>query len=142
MPSMNKKARLWECSILSLPDPAGSDATNVASAEDCFNWEVSPNNRSFVLKLTTGELNCTAYGEAYRNLENYNLFGGDPSFLGGKIGKTLAAKETMLAVFDVPFGNTLRPVIIIVLGSDDVGQDISTIRSYIQANYRGQFSLR
>ena len=100
------------------------------------------NNRSFVLKLTTGELNCTAYGEAFRNLENYNLFGGDPSFLGGKIGKTLAAKETMLAVFDVPFGNTLRPVIIIVLGSDDVGQDISTIRSYIQANYRGQFSLR
>ena len=135
---MNKKAKALGMLHATFTDPAGSDAGNTASAQDLFQLaKYLRNNRSFVLKLTTGELSRAAYGAPYfKGLENFNLFASDPKFLGGKIGKTTAAGETMVALFDATYENKTRPLLIVVLGSDNVERDVLTIRNYVLANYR------
>ena len=135
---MNKKVAALGMLHSSFTDPAGSDASNLSTAEDLFQLaKYLENNRSFVLKLTTGELKRTAYGPAYfKDVQNFNLFADNPNFLGGKIGKTTAAGETMIALFNLRFGSETRPVIVVVLGSDDVQHDIEVLLRYVQANYR------
>ncbi|MBI5138262.1 MAG: L,D-transpeptidase family protein [Candidatus Vogelbacteria bacterium] len=136
---MNKKASSLGMVNSSFVDPSGIGAENTSTAEDLFQLaKYLKNNRSFVLKLTTGELSRTAYGKAYfGDVQNFNLFGTDPNFLGGKIGQTKAAGETMMALFNVPMGDTVRPIFIAVLDSEDVERDIMTLRQYVKNNYSG-----
>jgi len=137
---MQKKVQALGMLDTVLVDASGSGAGNISTPQDLFHLlKYLQYNRSFVLKLTTGELNRSAYGKAhFTNLHNFNLFAGDPSFLGGKVGQTLAAKETMVALFEIPFEATPRSVAIIVLGSNDVARDVQTLLAYTRANYRGR----
>ncbi len=137
---MNKKAAALGMLHSTFTDPAGSGAGNISTAEDLFQLaKYLQNNRSFVLKLTTGELRRTAYGPAYfKDVENFNLFAENPDFLGGKVGKTNAARETMVALFHVRFGSDIRPIIIVVLGSENIGYDVDNILRYVKANYRAE----
>ena len=67
-------------------------------------------------------------------LDNYNLYSSDPSFVGGKVGKTTAAKETMVSVFSTPVDGVKRRVVIVVLGSDDYAADTSALHNWVEAS--------
>lgn len=138
---MNKKVGALGMNDTRLTDPAGSDSGNVSNAEDLFNLaKYLYNNRSFILKISANKVGDNAYGAPpFQDLENFNLFSANPEFIGGKIGKSSAAKETMLAIFEVEIKGQKRPIAIIVLGSDDrVGEDVSKILAWIEEEYGGK----
>ena len=134
---MNNKAKSLGMKSAKFVDPAGSESENISTAKDLFNLsKYIYNNRLFIFKITGGNLNNTAYGKpSFADLKNFNVFGDDPSFIGGKIGKTEAAGETMLAVFELEFNGAKRPVAIIVLGSLEVEKDVLRILNYLKNNY-------
>jgi D-alanyl-D-alanine carboxypeptidase len=134
---MNKKALSVGMSQSSFADPSGISENNISNCVDLFNLsKYLYNNRSFILKISSGNLKNSVYGEpVFKDLGNFNLFGEDPSFVGGKIGKTTAANETFLSVFNLHLSETDRPIAIILLGSDDVGSDTRNIINWLSSNY-------
>lgn len=134
---MNEKNQAIGMSKTHFADPSGGADENVSTGEDLLNLaKYLYTNRSFILKMTTGHLDKSIYGEpVFSNLKNFNFFGDDPRFIGGKVGKSTAAKETMLAVFEIEVNDTKRPIAIIVLGSSEAGEDVKTILDYIEASY-------
>lgn len=135
---MNKKAASMGMENSRFIDASGSGNENISTVEDLFNLAKHLYfNRSFILKITAGDLNKeTAYGlPVFKDLGNFNLFFDDPAFIGGKIGKTEIAKETMIAVFEIKFGNETRPIAIIVLKSEDIAKDILNILNLIKEKY-------
>jgi hypothetical protein len=136
---MNEKAKSLGMTQANFVDPAGSEAENIASAEDLFNLSKSLyNNRSFLLKMTAGDLNYSVYGSpAYSDLDNFNVFEDDPSFVGGKVGQTIAAKQTILSIFELNINGEKRPIVIIALGSTDREGDAKRILDYVKGSYGG-----
>ncbi|MFI5205326.1 MAG: L,D-transpeptidase family protein [Candidatus Paceibacterales bacterium] len=135
---MNQKAKSIGMTDSHFTDPAGMNADNVASPQDLFNLaKYLYNNRSFILKISAGRLYSSAYGSPiFNDLQNFNIFSEDSTFIGGKVGKSGAAQETMLALFNENFASTTRPIAIIVLGSNESGQDVSAIRKFVADNYQ------
>lgn len=134
---MNQKAKALGMVDSKFVDPSGSGEGNVSSARDLFLLlKYLLNNRSFILNISSGRRVVSAYGEqSFENLKNFNLFSGDPQFVGGKIGKTLAARETMAAIFNLDTKSGQRPIAIIALGSSEIGNDISVLWNFVKKNY-------
>lgn len=134
---MNKKAEALGMGKTHFIDAAGKNSENVSSVEDLFAFsKYLYNNRSFVLKMTAGDLDRTVYGSPiWKDLENFNFFAGLAEFIGGKVGLTYEARNTMLAVFEIDIGGEARPVAIIVLGSEDAAKDVKAVLEYIKTNY-------
>lgn len=118
------------------------------------------NNRSFILKISAGEGNGSVYGETrLKNLENKNLFGDDPRFVGGKFvasenedsnernegGEGKAEENPALGgasagdffgVFEVNIRGEKRPIFIFLRNSSDVREDVLKVFSYVEGSYR------
>ncbi|MDQ3077003.1 MAG: L,D-transpeptidase family protein [bacterium] len=136
---MNSKAQAVGMNSSIFTDPAGSDAGNISTPEDLFALaKYLYNNRSFLLKITAGKITTSAYGTPlYSDLKNFNIIPGayDP-FVGGKIGKTTAAQETYIGVFDITVGGKKRPIVFVALGSKDVYTDIAAMLNYVHREYQ------
>lgn len=134
---MNKKAEAIGMKQSSFTDTSGEQAGNLGTAEDLFMLaKYLYYNRSFVLLMSMGKENRSAYGpSAFRNVKNLNEILGTEGMFGGKTGLSTAAGQTMLAVFETEIGGKERPIAIIVLGSDDNKKDVETILNYIRSNY-------
>ncbi|MDP2704122.1 MAG: L,D-transpeptidase family protein [bacterium] len=134
---MNKKAEAIGMKQSSFADTSGEQAGNISTAEDLFMLaKYLYYNRSFVLLMSMGKENRSAYGpSAFRNVKNLNEITGTEGMFGGKTGLSTPAGQTMLAVFDIEIAGKKRPIAIIVLGSDDSKRDVETILNYIQSNY-------
>ena len=135
---MNKKAEAIGMNHTHFADPSGRKQENVSTAEDLFILlKYVYNNRSFVLKMSTGELNDSAYGSPiYRNLSNFNNFGvTNAEFVGGKVGQTIAAGETAIAVYNVTINGEKRPVAFVLLNSQNVEQDMRQIVNFVVEGY-------
>lgn len=135
---MNEKAEAIGMRTTQFADSTGASAGDTASASDLARLaQYLYYNRPFILGLSAGKLDPGMYtAPQFTDLTNYNLYSTDTFFVGGKIGKTTAAAETMLAVFDVPIYGTMRPLAFIVLGSKDVHKDIDTLRASIMRTYQ------
>ena len=57
---------------------------------------------------------------------NIDPFVYDPHYLGGKTGRTDAAGETMLSLFNLPIKGVDTPIAIIVLHSDQDARQIDS----------------
>jgi D-alanyl-D-alanine carboxypeptidase len=134
---MNEKAKAVGMKSTHFTDVSGADEGNVSTGEDLFNFaKYLYNNRSFILNITKGKTSSTAYGPLrFTNLQNFNVFQDDPEFFGGKVGKTNAAKETMLAIFETKINNADRPLIIILLGSPDYTTESKKLLAWLHSNY-------
>ena len=134
---MNAKTKAIGMVSASFIDPSGRSAENVASTEDLFHLaKYIYFNRSFIFKISAGQLKETVYGRSvFTNLANFNFFENQPGFVGGKSGQIKAANETMLAVFELGRGTSIRPIAIIVLNSLDSKKDIEQIWQWIQEYY-------
>ena len=134
---MNRKARAIGMSESQFADPSGISGENKSNASELFNLaRYLYNNRSFILRLSAGKITDSVYGEPiFPNLRNFNLFEGNPSFVGGKTGKTNIAKETFLGVFRLELAGEERPVAIIILGSDDNRADAEKILEWLTIHY-------
>ncbi|MCX6739282.1 MAG: L,D-transpeptidase family protein [Candidatus Parcubacteria bacterium] len=142
---MNEKAESLGMKNTRFVDPSGTSENNVSTAEELFTLaKYIYNNRSFVFNITSGKIKNSAYGEnPFSDMGNLNDFADDPRFVGGKVGKTIAAKETELSVFGLPFFNSsrvseTRPIVMITLGSDRSKNDISLMLNRIEDNFQGK----
>ncbi len=134
---MSAKAKSLGMDNTAFVDAAGSGAENVSTAEDIFTLTKNIyNNRSLILKISAGKIKDSAYGAPeFKNLENFNVFDGDPEFIGGKVGETQAAGQTIVSLFNLSFNGATRPIAIIALGSQDRAKDVQVIKDYIKSNY-------
>lgn len=135
---MNKKAEALGMLNTHFTDPTGGEDANKSTAEDLFNLaKYLYNNRSFVLKVTTGRLTDSAYGSPiFDDLKNFNVFYKDRDFIGGKVGKTATGRGTMFSIFETAVNGEDRPIVIVVLGSDDGMKDTQTTLDYIRERYK------
>lgn len=129
---MNDKAASIGMTHSHFADPAGVSEGNVSTAEDLFMLaKYIYNNRSFIFNITAGKLKDNAYGSSgFSDLGNFNDFIDNEYFFGGKNGKTTAAAESNLSVFEFPVGTTKRPIATIVLKSPDEKTDAGTLIDY------------
>lgn len=134
---MNKKSAAIGMYSSRFADPSGISEENVSTCVDLFNLaKYLYNNRGFILNMSAGNAKNSAYGTpSFENLENLNPFKNDPSFIGGKIGKTAAAKETVLSVFELEFSGEKRPIAVIILGSENVYLDTMKVIDWLKNNY-------
>lgn len=135
---MNEKAKAVGMSTAHFADVTGASADDYASASDVARLaQYLYYNRPFILGLSAGKLDPGLYtAPQFTDLTNYNLYSADDHFVGGKVGKTTAAAETMLAIFDVPIYGTSRPLAFVVLGSHDVRKDIDALRASVMRTYQ------
>lgn len=134
---MNEKAKAIGMSNTHFVDPSGRSGENVSTAQDIFALaKYLYNNRSFVLRLTAGDLDTAVYGAPrFSNLKNFNLFENLDAFMGGKVGLSQAAGETFVGVFKVPFGDETRPVVIVLLNTNRPAEEIPLLLDWIQGNF-------
>lgn len=133
---MNQKAVALGMEETSFADPAGSGEENKSTAEDLFNLvKYLYFNRSFILDVSSGKVQNSAYGEgAFSSLSNFNDF-KEEGFVGGKVGKTEAAKETAVMIYEIEINGEKRPVGVIVLGSENNKEDVKEILRVIKEKY-------
>lgn len=141
---MNEKAFSLGMKHTHFADPAGILSENTSTAEDLFMLaKYIYNNRSFIFNLTAGKLKHSAYGASvFPDLQNFNNFADEASFIGGKVGQSTSAGETELSVFELPLAENAgtRPVVFITLGSSESGADIASLRDYVLSNFRQRSS--
>lgn len=134
---MNQKAEALGMNNTKFVDSLGKSAENISSLENLFFLaKYLYNNRSFILKVSTGNLERSVYGAPiWSGLSNFNVFTENPEFVGGKVGYIEEAKNTILTVFEIDIAGETRPVVIIVLGSEDAAKDVQIILEYIKTSY-------
>lgn len=134
---MNDKAKSLGMNDTVFTDASGSNADNISTAEDIFTLIKNIyDNRSFILKISAGKIEESIYGAPkFQELENFNGFIDDPDFIGGKVGETAEARQTIISVFNLKFGNETRPIAIIALNSADKFYDVQMIKNHIIQNY-------
>lgn len=122
---MNKKAKAIGMTDTVFVDPHGISEENISSTKDLFQLaKYLYHNRSFILNISNNNARQSVYGPpAFKDLKNFNIFTEYPEFVGGKVGSTIAAKETIVSIFEVDTEAGKRPVVIIVLGSDHAAED-------------------
>lgn len=135
---MNEKARAVGMEHSVFTDVSGAEAGNVSTANDLFQLaRYLINNRSFVLRITADEPINSAYGEpAFPELQNFNVIEGLPGFIGGKVGKSTAAQESGLYLFNALVGGEKRALAVVVLQSTDRDADTKALLQYIEERYQ------
>lgn len=91
-------------------------------------------NRKFLLTISANTAETRVYGApAFSGIENSNLFVGDSQFVGGAVDNT---NSSGYFVFEVSFGETNRPVAIIIHNSKDLQGDVQRLRSFVQNSFK------
>jgi D-alanyl-D-alanine endopeptidase (penicillin-binding protein 7) len=132
---MNVKARAIGMEHTHMDDPSGISAQNTSTASDMFKLtRYIHDSQSYILNISR-EPQHTITSESGRvhTLGNYNVFAGNPEFVGGKTGYTDEARETMTAVFEVPVEHATATIAIVVLGTEDRKKDVTTLLSWFKS---------
>ncbi len=134
---MERKANAIGMRNAVFQDAAGISGGNRASAMDLLHLaKYLLYNRSFLLNISRGGVRHSAYGPPpFPDLKNFNHFSVQGEFLGGKVGKSSAAKEAALAIFSLLLNGKERPVAIIVLRSPDAYGDVARAAQWLQQMY-------
>ena len=93
-------------------------------------------NRKFLLTISANTAETQVYGApAFKNIENFNLFEGDPEFVGGNVRQIVNGTNGVF-VFDIPFGETVKPIAIILNQSTNIESDVRAMRTFVQTSFR------
>ena len=134
---MNAKAKAIGMSHTVFTDPSGRDAGNVSTAEDLFMLaKYLLKNRLFILNMTAGKETSNAYGSLlFSNIRNFNRITNDADFVGGKVGLTNSASDTLVSIYDIEINGGKRGVAFVLLGSADYTKDVREILAWVKENY-------
>ena len=135
---MNEKALAIGMQNTHFADASGVSSENISTASDLFMLaKYIYNNRSFILHLSAGDIEQSAYvSPPFADLKNLNDFADNEFYIGGKVGKTTAAREASISVFEFPISTGKRPVVIIVLNSPDRLKDGESLLRYTLEHFR------
>ncbi len=132
---MNERALAWELADTHFADPTGLSSANQSTPRDLAAlagriWNEHPGilETSRKVKVTVTE----AGSKKKRTLQNINQFAGEAWFVGGKTGFTDDAGGNLLTIFR----SDRRPVVVVVLGTDDRFGVTEKLMNWFSANYR------
>lgn len=134
--SMNAKASSIGLIQTNFDDPSGLSENNISTARDLFKMARYIHEfKHYVYDITKLE----KYSNGVHTWVNTNRYLGEENYAGGKTGYTNPAKETIVALFDVPISEfENRTIAIILLQSTDRYRDTNELLSYLRKNvYRG-----
>jgi D-alanyl-D-alanine carboxypeptidase (penicillin-binding protein 5/6) len=132
---MNRKALAIGMQKARFADASGLSANNVASAKDLFALaEYIYNQNSFIFSITTQAQKTVPkpLSDESAIYVNSHPLHSQPNFIGGKNGYTDKAKHTLLSVFQVSKNNQSRPVVVIVLGSNQHVEDSKKLLDWVE----------
>lgn len=118
---MNDKAAAIGMDETRFEDASGLSRENISTAKDLYHLaKYVYDVKSFILHISRQEARSitSSAGEEYI-FHNKTHFLDRENYLGGKIGYTPAARETMIAFFEVEMNNEEHVVTFIVLGAQE-----------------------
>ncbi len=130
---MNTTAEALGMTATQFADPSGMSPYNKSTPDDLFRLAMYlANKKSFVWDITRAPAKTIKANDgAVYALQNLNIFSGEKSFVGGKVGQTTAAGETMVSVFTVSNGPEKHRVAVIVLRSSDYTEDTTRLTGWL-----------
>lgn len=136
--AMNAKAEQLGMSNTNFADPSGLSSENVSTVGDLHILaSYIYHNRPFIFEITAREEVPTAYvGGEFSGLVNFNEVKGMENFIGGKVGETIAAKQTSITLHSLKFDGQERTVLVILLGSEDRSGDVTKLISYVKDRFQ------
>lgn len=134
---MNEKAAALGLSDTVFTDPSGLDAGNVSTLADLLRLsQYIYGNRRFIFELTRDQDLPNAYESGqFGELNNFNKLAEDVTFVGGKVGETLAAGQTSVSLHRLLVRGEERIIVVIILGSDGREADIKRLLQYVKDNF-------
>ncbi len=129
---MNEEAENLKMDSTSFEDPSGLSENNQSTTSDLFKLTgYIIQNYPNLFHITT----LRSYSDKKQSWSNISQFVGQEGYAGGKEGYTDAALQTVVAIFDLPLGQTgYRPIAITLLQSTDRKKDVETILKYLNKN--------
>ncbi len=136
---LNNKAKALGMENTAYADSSGLSDGNVSTASDLFRLaQYLYYKQPFILAITrkpSYHISTTTYRNAH-DFKNFNVFASWKNFIGGKTGRTTAAKETMLSIFKVKTSEGQdKLVAIIVMRSDDRAIDTKALYNWYVKNF-------
>lgn len=133
---MNDKAKAIGMEKTHMKDPSGISPENISTANDLFKlMRYIEDSQSFILNLSREpEKKLKAENGRTYNFANFNHFAGNKDFLGGKVGYTDEARQTMTAVFEVPVRGATSTIAIVILGSEERKNDVEKLLNWFKRN--------
>lgn len=116
-------------------DPSGLSVSNQSTASDLQKLAAYVyQNYPKILEITRKKSVSVAELDSKKKfaLANINIFAGTSDFIGGKTGFTDEANGNLLSIFS--YGN--RPILIIVLGTDDRFGETSKLLQWFRDNFQ------
>lgn len=134
---MNEKAYALGLIHTTFADPSGLEDENVSTVSDLLRLvQYIHHNRSFILELTHDQNLPTAYaGGQFGELENFNVVEDDDTFIGGKIGETMAAGQTSVSLHELDINGTERTLAFIILDSKERNDDVHRLLEYTKQQF-------
>ncbi|MCC2630376.1 MAG: hypothetical protein K0S38_185 [Candidatus Paceibacter sp.] len=135
---MNSKATSLGMTTTNIVDVDGKNLNNTSTPEDLFALaKYLYNNRSFVLKISSGRITSSVYGEpVFKNLKTLNTPSGTGNtFVGGMLDTT-SDNQTFLGIFEIEIQGEKRPIAVVSLGSQDALADATAMYAYVRAMYK------
>ncbi len=122
---MNTTARALGMQSTTFQDPSGVSSENVSTPDDLYRLaQYLANKKSFIWDITkTPKKTLTSEDGTKYVFGNFNKFADREDFVGGKVGHTTDAADTMLSIFKVPTQGETHRVAVVVLGSEDYTKD-------------------
>lgn len=131
---MNKLATEWGAASTHFDDPTGLSPANQSTARDILKIsQAIYAEYPELFKITrTPKFTITERVSGKRQLlASINLFAGKPDFVGGKTGYTDEAGGNLMSIFS----NKGRPVLIVVLGTDDRFGETEKLLAWFKSSF-------
>ncbi|MDO8518025.1 MAG: L,D-transpeptidase family protein [bacterium] len=122
---MNTTAQALGMISTTFADTSGISPDDVSTPEDLYRLAVYlTNKKSFVWNITRApSKTIVADDGSHYTLTNFNAFSDLASFVGGKVGHTTQARDTMVSVFSLPIDGEKRRIAVVVLDSNNYTAD-------------------
>ena len=131
---MNDKAKAIGMEKTSMEDPSGISPNNISTANDLFKlMRYIEESQSFILNMSREpEKQLKAENGRRYTFANFNHFAGNKEFIGGKIGYTPEARNTMAALFEIPVKGATTTIAIIILQSEERKSDVEQLLAWFK----------
>ena len=135
---MNQKAKQLGMLNSKYVDPSGIGPENTSTLSDLFRLsQYIHHNRQFIFDITADGRISTINGfDEFNDLQNFNEVRDDTTFVGGKIGETLAAGKTSVSLHEVTIQGVKRTVTIVLLGSAARTDDVHTLLNFVEGHFK------
>ncbi len=130
---MNATAHALDMPSTHFSDASGVMSDDQSTPDDLYRLAVYlADKKSFIWDITrTPEKTLIATDGSSYSFNNFNIFSDLDSFLGGKVGQTTPAGDTMVSLFSVTANGQPHRIVIVVLHSKDYASDTAHLTEWL-----------